>query len=38
MDLEEVLKGSVQLLSRLTQYAGLAVPPAPPRSRSCASS
>src|SRR2546422_5184699 len=27
MDLEEVLKGSVQLLSRLTQYAGLAVPP-----------
>jgi heat-inducible transcriptional repressor len=26
-DLEEVLKGSVQLLSRLTQYAGLAVPP-----------
>jgi heat-inducible transcriptional repressor len=28
LDLEEVLKGSVQLLSRLTQYAGLAVPPA----------
>jgi heat-inducible transcriptional repressor len=28
VDLEEVLKGSVQLLSRLTQYAGLAVPPA----------
>ncbi len=27
MDIEEVLKGSVQLLSRLTQYAGLAVPP-----------
>ena len=27
MDLEEVLKGSVHLLSRLTQYAGLAVPP-----------
>lgn len=27
LDLEEVLKGSVQLLSRLTQYAGLAVPP-----------
>src|ERR671910_3320974 len=26
-DIEEVLKGSVQLLSRLTQYAGLAVPP-----------
>ena len=26
VDLEEVLKGSVQLLSRLTQYAGLAVP------------
>src|SRR5918994_4493012 len=25
-DIEEVLKGSVQLLSRLTQYAGLAVP------------
>jgi heat-inducible transcriptional repressor len=29
LDLEEVLKGSVQLLSRLTQYAGLAVPPGP---------
>jgi heat-inducible transcriptional repressor len=27
LDLEEVLKGSVNLLSRLTQYAGLAVPP-----------
>jgi heat-inducible transcriptional repressor len=27
VDLEEVLTGSVQLLSRLTQYAGLAVPP-----------
>jgi heat-inducible transcriptional repressor len=27
LDLEEVLKGSVRLLSRLTQYAGLAVPP-----------
>jgi heat-inducible transcriptional repressor len=27
LDLEEVLKGSVHLLSRLTQYAGLAVPP-----------
>ncbi len=27
LDLEDVLKGSVQLLSRLTQYAGLAVPP-----------
>jgi heat-inducible transcriptional repressor len=27
VDLEEVLKGSVQLLSRMTQYAGLAVPP-----------
>jgi heat-inducible transcriptional repressor len=27
LDLEEVLKGSVQLLSRLTQYAGVAVPP-----------
>ena len=29
LDLEEVLKGSVNLLSRLTQYAGLAVPPGP---------
>ncbi len=29
VDLEEVLKGSVQLLSRMTQYAGLAVPPTP---------
>jgi heat-inducible transcriptional repressor len=27
LDLEEVLKGSVQLLSRLTQYAGLGMPP-----------
>ncbi len=27
LDLEEVLKGSVMLLSRLTQYAGVAVPP-----------
>ncbi len=27
VDLEEVLKGSVQLLSRMTHYAGLAVPP-----------
>ena len=27
LDLEEVLKGSVHLLSRLTQYAGLAIPP-----------
>jgi heat-inducible transcriptional repressor len=27
LDLEEVLKGSVQLISRMTQYAGLAVPP-----------
>ena len=26
-DLEEVLRGAAQLLSRLTQYAGLAVPP-----------
>jgi heat-inducible transcriptional repressor len=26
-DLEEVLKGTTQLLSRVTQYAGLAVPP-----------
>ena len=31
VDLEEVLKGSVQLLSRLTQYAGLAVPPSATR-------
>src|SRR4051794_41366192 len=29
LDLEEVLKGSVHLLSRLTQYAGLAVLPGP---------
>ncbi len=28
LDLEEVLKGTTQLLSRVTQYAGLAVPPA----------
>ncbi|MBI2238861.1 MAG: heat-inducible transcription repressor HrcA [Actinobacteria bacterium] len=27
LDLEEVLKGTTKLLSRLTQYAGLAVPP-----------
>jgi heat-inducible transcriptional repressor len=27
LDLEEVLKGSVQLISRMTTYAGLAVPP-----------
>jgi heat-inducible transcriptional repressor len=27
VDLEEVLRGTTQLLSRLTQYAGLAVPP-----------
>lgn len=27
LDLEEVLRGTTQLLSRLTQYAGLAVPP-----------
>jgi heat-inducible transcriptional repressor len=27
LDLEEVLKGTTQLLSRLTMYAGLAVPP-----------
>ena len=27
VDLEEVLQGTTQLLSRLTQYAGLAVPP-----------
>jgi heat-inducible transcriptional repressor len=27
IDLEEVLQGTTQLLSRLTQYAGLAVPP-----------
>jgi heat-inducible transcriptional repressor len=29
-DLEEVLRGAAQLLSRLTQYAGLAVPPSSP--------
>ena len=28
VDLEEVLRGTTQLLSRVTQYAGLAVPPA----------
>jgi heat-inducible transcriptional repressor len=28
LDLEDVLKGTTQLLSRVTQYAGLAVPPA----------
>lgn len=27
LDLEEVLRGTTQLLSRLTQYAGVAVPP-----------
>jgi heat-inducible transcriptional repressor len=27
LDLEDVLKGTTQLLSRVTQYAGLAVPP-----------
>jgi len=27
LDLEEVLRGTTQLLSRLTQYAGLAIPP-----------
>jgi heat-inducible transcriptional repressor len=27
LDLEEVLRGTAQLLSRVTQYAGLAVPP-----------
>ena len=27
LDLEEVLRGTTQLLSRMTQYAGLAVPP-----------
>ena len=27
LDLEEVLKGTTRLLSRVTQYAGLAVPP-----------
>jgi heat-inducible transcriptional repressor len=30
LDLEEVLKGTTQLLSRVTQYAGLAVPPSGP--------
>jgi heat-inducible transcriptional repressor len=28
LDIEEVLRGATQLLSRLTQYAGLALPPA----------
>lgn len=28
LDLEHVLRGTTQLLSRLTQYAGLAIPPA----------
>ena len=32
-DLEEVLRGAVQLLGRLTQYAGLAVPPSSPEER-----
>src|SRR5919201_1085780 len=32
-DLEEVLRGAAQLLSRLTQYAGLAVPPSSPEER-----
>src|SRR5438105_7988048 len=32
-DLEEVLRGAAQLLSRLTQYAGLAVPPSNPEER-----
>src|SRR5256714_7572317 len=32
-DLEEVLRGAAQLLSRLTQYAGLAVPPSAPEER-----
>jgi len=32
-DLEEVLRGTAQLLSRLTQYAGLAVPPSSPEER-----
>src|SRR6266576_2194347 len=32
-DLEEVLRGAAQLLSRLTQYAGLAVPPSSPDER-----
>jgi heat-inducible transcriptional repressor len=30
LDLEEVLRGTTQLLSRVTQYAGLAVPPSGP--------
>ena len=30
MDLEDVLRGTTRLLSRLTQYAGLAVPPSGP--------
>src|SRR5437588_451486 len=32
-DLEEVLRGAAHLLSRLTQYAGLAVPPSSPDER-----
>src|SRR5438128_4277614 len=32
-DLEEVLRGAALLLSRLTQYAGLAVPPTSPEER-----
>ncbi|MFN2545365.1 MAG: heat-inducible transcriptional repressor HrcA [Actinomycetota bacterium] len=32
-DLEGVLRGATQLLSRLTQYAGLAVPPSQPDER-----
>lgn len=32
-DLEGVLRGAAQLLSRLTQYAGLAVPPSSPDER-----
>src|SRR5881409_3552805 len=32
-DLEEVLRGAAQLLSRLTQYAGLAVPLSQPGER-----
>ena len=33
LDLEEVLRGAAQLLSRLTQYAGVAVAPSPPEER-----
>ena len=32
-DLEEVLRGAAQLLARLTQYAGLALPPSSPEER-----